>query len=161
MSSSKERKSERLVMSRRTFLSVSACATAAFMADRVIKRPELSLILPPEESTEETISEKWIATSCLNCPARCATRVRVVNGKAVRIAANPLSRVSEGKTCPRSHIGLQVLYDPDRLKGPLKRTNPAKGKAVDPKWVSISWEQALNEVSSRLKSLRDRGQPHQ
>ena len=72
--------------------------------------------------------EKWIATSCLNCPARCAIRVRILNGKAVKITGNPLSFVSEGKVCPRAHVGLQVLYDPGRILFPLKRTNKEKGK---------------------------------
>jgi len=147
-------------MSRRTFLGVSASAAAVLAAGYAIKRPEISSVLPPRDSAEGVITEKWIATSCLNCPTRCATRVRVVNGKAVRIAGNPLSEFSEGETCPRSHIGLQVLYDPDRVTGPLKRTNSAKGKAEDPKWEPISWDQALNEVSGRLRALREKEQPH-
>jgi anaerobic selenocysteine-containing dehydrogenase len=120
----------------------------------------LQLSLSPQEhdEVEGVVTEKWIATSCLNCPTRCATEVRVVNGKAVRIAGNPLSKVSEGENCPRSHIGLQVLYDPDRVRGPLKRTNPRKGKSVDPKWTPISWDQALTEVSDNLKALREKGQ---
>jgi anaerobic selenocysteine-containing dehydrogenase len=87
--------------------------------------------------------------------------VRVVNGKAVRITGNPLSQVSEGVNCARAHVGLQVLYDPGRVTSPLKRTNPMKGKGIDPKWLPISWGQALSEVCERLKSLRGKGQPHQ
>jgi anaerobic selenocysteine-containing dehydrogenase len=36
--------------------------------------------------------------------------------------------------------------------------NKEKGKGVDPKWISIPWDQALDEVTSRLKSLRDHAQ---
>ena len=126
----KEGKSNRLRISRRAFLGVSA-ATAAFLAvGYAIKRTAFGFISPisaPADIYEE-VTEEWIATSCPNCPTRCATVVRVVNGKAVRIASNPLSKVSEGETCPRSHIGFQVLYDPNRAEGPLKRTNPQKGK---------------------------------
>jgi len=154
-------KPKRLGISRRAFLGISAGAAAVIAATYALKkRPEIRLVLPPQDISQETITEEWIATSCLNCPTRCATKVRVVNGKAVRIAINPLSEVSEGETCPRSHIGLQVLYDPDRVEGPLKRTNPQKGRGIDPQWTSISWEQALSEVGSRLKSLREQGQPH-
>ena len=158
----KEGKSNRLRISRRAFLGVSA-ATAAFLAvGYAIKRTAFGFISPisaPADIYEE-VTEEWIATSCLNCSTRCATVVRVVNGKAVRIASNPLSKVSEGETCPRSHIGLQVLYDPNRAEGPLKRTNPQKGKGIDPRWAPISWDQALSEISSRLSSLRGQGQPH-
>jgi anaerobic selenocysteine-containing dehydrogenase len=66
----------------------------------------------------------------LNCPARCGIRVRVVNGKAVKITGNPNSLVSEGKICPRAHVGLQVLYDPGRILFPLKRGNREKGKGI-------------------------------
>lgn len=153
-------KSEGLVVSRRAFLGVTAAAGAAIAASHVIKRPGIVSALTPQETTEGVITEKWVVTSCLNCPTRCATKVRVVNGKAVRIAENPLSKVSEGKLCPRSHVGLQVLYDPDRGRTPLKRTNAQKGKDVDPGWVSISWDEALGEVNRRLKTLRDKNETH-
>ena len=125
-----------------------------------LKGPKIGAASSTEEPPYGTVSEKWINTSCLNCPARCATRVRVVDGKAVRIAGNPLSRVSEGENCPRSHIGLQVLYNPDRIKSPLKRTNFQKGKGIDPGWAPISWDQALKEVGSRLKALREKREAH-
>lgn len=96
----------------------------------------------------------------MNCQARCAIRVRVVNGKAVKITGNPVSRVSEGKICPRGHMGVQVLYDPGRIQAPLKRTNKEKGTGVDPKWVSITWDEALGEVTDRLKGLREKGEPN-
>jgi anaerobic selenocysteine-containing dehydrogenase len=83
-----------------------------------------------------------------------------LNGKAVKITGNPLSSVSDGKICPRGHLGLQVLYDPGRIRFPLKRTNKEKGKEIDPKWIRLSWEEAIDEVAHRLKSLRDKAQPH-
>jgi len=112
------------------------------------------------QKNTQNAPEKWMATSCLNCSARCAIRVRIANGKAVKITGNPLSLVSDGKICPRAHIGLQVLYDPGRIYSPLKRINKEKGKEIDPKWIPISWDQALDEVTNRLNSIRDRAQPH-
>jgi anaerobic selenocysteine-containing dehydrogenase len=164
MSSSETDKNDRSSISRRTFLKVSAAAGTVLLASRFIRpsqvnEPDAAPGSPPE-NTEGVVTEKWVPTSCLNCATRCATIIRVVNGKAVRIAGNPLSQVSEGEICPRGHIGLQVLYDPERITRPLKRTNPAKGRDIDPEWTAISWSQALNEVGSRLKTLRDRGEPH-
>jgi len=153
-------KSESLRVSRRAFLGVTVTATATIAASHVIKQPSIAFARTREGTTEGVITEEWIATSCLNCTSRCATKVRVVNGKAVRIAENPLSKVSEGKVCPRSYVGLQVLYDPDRATTPLKRTNIQKSKGVDPKWVQISWDEALGEINRRLKSLRDMSEPH-
>ena len=161
-SDSKTRKRNFLsAISRRTFLKISALTGFAALASRLIGHPVLGASVSTPESGEGVITEKWVPTSCLNCSTRCATKVRVVNGNAVKITGNPLSQVSEGENCARAHVGLQVLYDPDRVTGPLKRTNPVKGKGIDPKWAPVSWSQALSEVSERLKSLRDKGQPHQ
>ena len=154
------KKGDRFSINRRTFLKVSALTGAAVAASRLIKYPEIIPLNSPAESTEGVITEKWLTTSCLNCSTRCATQVRVVNGKAVKISGNPQSRVSEGEICPRGHIGLQVLYDPVRVSGPLKRANPTKGRGVDPHWTPISWSQALSEVSARLRQLRGEAQPH-
>ena len=159
--SSKGKKRGRFNVSRRTFIKLSALTGAAVVTGRVVSHPVLGSVVSVPEGGENVITEKWIAASCLNCSTRCATRVRVVNGKAVKITGNPLSRVSEGENCARAHIGLQVLYDPGRISTPLKRTNPVKGRGVDPGWTPISWGQALNEVSERLKSLRVKRQPHQ
>jgi len=156
----KSGKSGRLLLSRRTFLGVSAAATATLTASLALKRPEVKF-LSPSENTYEQVTEEWIATSCLNCPTRCATKVKIQNGNAIKISGNSLSKVSEGKTCPRCKIGLQELYDTNRVKTPMKRNNPEKGKGVDPQWTETTWGEALSEISSKLKSLRDSGQPHQ
>ena len=118
-------------MDRRSFLRLSAFAVAAGGVSQIIKLSDVSAASGLKKNTLKNIAEeKWIATSCLNCPACCAIRVRRVDGKAVKIAGNPLSAVSEGKVCPRAHIGLQVLYDPERIGFPLKRANRKKGRGA-------------------------------
>ena len=157
---SAEEKSRGWLVSRRSFLAISGCALAAIAASQLLRKPEASLIQPLLSSQEAShIDEKYVVTSCLNCSGRCAITVRVVNGKAVKIAGNPLSQASEGTVCPRAHIGLQVLYDPERIRTPLKRTNTAKGRGVDPGWAPVSWEEALSEVAGRLHELRSRAEP--
>lgn len=156
----KERNGFKLEMNRRKFLKCSAFTAVAVGASKLTGQLDTLTASPLQKNIQKNFEEKWVATSCLNCPARCATRVRVVNGKAVKITGNPLSQISEGKICPRAHIGLQVLYDLERTNTPLKRTNHKKGKGVDPKWIPISWDQALNEVTNRLKKLRENGEPH-
>ncbi len=148
-------------ISRRTFIKLTALAGVAAAVTRFFSRPALgSAVFSPElPGGDGVITEKWVPTSCLNCATRCATRVRVVNGRAVKVTGNPLSKVSEGENCARVNVGLQVLYDPARITTPLKRTNPAKGRGINPGWTEISWERALHEVGERLKALRENGQP--
>ncbi|MBM4462826.1 MAG: hypothetical protein FJ012_05750 [Chloroflexi bacterium] len=147
--------SEGFKVSRRAFLALSAGTAAVVAARYAIKWPKFSPKSAPKDGTEGVQTETWVSTSCLNCPGRCPINVRVVNGKAVRILGNPKSNYTEGKTCPRSHIGLQVLYDPERTKTPLKRTG-AKGRGQDPKWQPISWQAALEEISGKLATISGR-----
>jgi anaerobic selenocysteine-containing dehydrogenase len=147
-------------MKRRTFLKLSALTGAAVGAGKILSPHDTPSAQPLSPKNPSVLEEKWVVTSCLNCQARCAIRVRVVNGKAVGITGNPLSKVSEGKICPRGHIGLQVLYDPGRINTPLKRKNNQKGKGIDPQWVSIGWDQALGEITDRLNKLREKGEPN-
>ncbi len=152
---SNPQKNGALSITRRTFLKGAALAGAGVLAG-----PEIissAATIPPSAK----IRERIVSTSCLNCPASCAIRVRIVNGKAVSIGGNYLSQVSGGKTCPRAHIGLQVLYDPSRIQTPMKRTRREKGKNIDPQWAPLTWDQAFQEITDRLRSLRDQGRPHQ
>ncbi|MGD0235382.1 MAG: phenylacetyl-CoA:acceptor oxidoreductase subunit B PadB1, partial [Syntrophorhabdales bacterium] len=88
--------------------------------------------------------DTWISSQCGRCFSNCAIRVRRINGVAVKIEGNPDSWMgSQGGVCGKGASGLQVLYDPNRLNKPLRRTNPEKGLYVDPKWKEISWEEAL------------------
>jgi anaerobic selenocysteine-containing dehydrogenase len=52
------------------------------------------------------------------------------------------------------------LYDPERIFSPLKRSQPKKGKGIAPQWKPISWDQAIEEIVGKLRTLRDTFQPH-
>lgn len=96
----------------------------------------------------------WIPTQCTRCYAYCAIRVRRVNGVAVEIEGEPNSKMgAEGGLCAKGLAGLQVLYDPNRLNVPLRRTNAEKGLFADPKWKEITWEEALDEIVPRLRKI--------
>ena len=155
-----QKKPTGFTLNRRTFIKLSALTGAAIGAGQVLGPAITHSSTPAPPSAAAPLAEKWINTSCINCPARCAIKVRVVDGKAVKITGNPLSLVSEGKICPRAYVGLQVLYDQERVNFPLKRTNPAKGKGSDPKWQPLSWEEALDEIGKRLQALRQKEEPH-
>jgi anaerobic selenocysteine-containing dehydrogenase len=58
------------------------------------------------------------------------------------------------------HLAIQQAYDPDRLKTPMKRTNPKKGRNEDPRFVPISWDEALGTIADKIKELRDNDETH-
>lgn len=106
------------------------------------------------EHKPEIYQDMWVPTVCGRCYSSCAILVHVVNGVAVKIEGNPESPMgSRGGVCSKGLSGLQVLYDPNRLNVPLRRTNPEKGLYADPKWKEISWDEALEEIATRLKKV--------
>ncbi len=62
-----------------------------------------------------------------------------------------------GKVCVRAYALVQKLYNPHRVRQPMRRTNPRKGRYEDPGWVPIAWDEALDLLAERLRALRARG----
>ena len=84
----------------------------------------------------------------------------VIDGRAVKIRGNARSKVNGKASCPRAHLGLQQVYDPDRIKTPMKRTNPKKGRKEDPGFVPISWDEALDKIADKIMELRKNDETH-
>jgi len=141
-----------MAVTRRLFLKTSAAASAGVAISTQVPKAFASV----EGSQLTHRDEKQVAGVCLQCPAACGIMVRVVDGRAVKIEGNPEHPINLGKLCPKGQAGLQFLYDPDRIKGPMKRVG-ARGEG---KWQPISWDEALDTVAHRLKGLRDTGEAH-
>jgi anaerobic selenocysteine-containing dehydrogenase len=62
--------------------------------------------------------------------------------------------------CPRPNIALQQVYDPDRIKTPMRRTNPKKGRDEDPGFVPISWDEAMGLIADKMMALRANEETH-
>jgi len=144
---------------RRDFLKVgmAAGATAALGV------PDLNVFAVQKDSemiSGQTDPGKWIPSTCQGCTQWCPIEVFVQKGRAVKVRGNRLSKVNNGYVCPRGHLILQELYDPDRIKVPMKRTNPKKGRGIDPKFVPISWDEALSIIADKLIELRNNKEPH-
>ena len=95
----------------------------------------------------------WIKTTCGGCYGNCHTRVHRVNGMAVKIEGEPDCPWTEGSICGKGASPLQILYDPNRLNYPVKRTNPEKGIGIDPKWQRITWDEALETIAGKLREI--------
>jgi len=100
-------------------------------------------------------SERWVKSTCCHCVNFCGINVKM-DGDTIRVIYPDPARAPyyNHGICPKGVSGLFNTYNPYRLKKPLKRTNPRKGIDVDPQWVEISWEEALNTVTERLKQIR-------
>ncbi|MCX7897812.1 MAG: molybdopterin-dependent oxidoreductase [Rhodocyclaceae bacterium] len=148
-------------LSRRRFLQATGAAAGA---TAVVGGVGYSTLAPSENAhaQEKTAGggTKITKSVCAQCPARCGIDVYTTDGRVHAIYGNPEHPIANGKLCPKGHLGAYFLYDPDRFRGPMKRTNPKKGRNEDPKFVPITWDEALNTIAARLQALRDKGESH-
>ena len=104
---------------------------------------------------------KTYDTYCYQCVSGPEiVTVTVKNGVATKIS--PCHRAGEvhpggGKACVKAFGLIQKTYNPHRLTTPMKRTNPKKGRNEDPGFVPISWDEALDIVADKFKSVRAKG----
>lgn len=143
-------------ISRRDFLKLGgvAAGTAAVLGG--LQQVLSAQAAPATVSSIQTAAEqKVVASTCHLCSAGCGILVRVANGKAVKLEGNPMHPVNQGALCPKGQAAPELLYNPDRLTGPMKRDR-ASGQ-VSP----LSWEEATQLVADKLKGLREAGHPEQ
>ena len=108
-------------------------------------------VIPPEDYLPGVAT--WYNTVCNQCSAGCGISVRVREGKAKKIEGNPVHPVSQGRTCARGQAGLNVLYNPDRIRTPLQNI----GQRGSPDFSEISWDEALTAAASRIGRLKIEG----
>lgn len=145
-------------MSRRRFLRLATgvAATAAalgsgrglryFLEDEA-ERTKLSF--------ETAENEKIVPTVCLLCPSGCGMLARVADGNLVKLEGSPMHPVNLGALCPKGQAAPELLYNPDRLTGPMRRV----GERGAGQWESISWDEAAQIVTENLEDLRKNGRP--
>lgn len=137
-------------VSRRAFLKTGGIVGgSAFLGGHLQSLAPAAFAGTPEKI------EKELYGTCGVCSMGCAYIAGLRDGRIVRLKGNPNDQTAEGKLCVKGYSGINLLYDPDRLKYPMKRTNPEKGIGVDPKWVKISWDEALDLTAGKLKEVRD------
>lgn len=150
-------------LNRRRFLQVSG-ATGVLAGSGLtltsLKPREAQARQNPDARPWGSKDTKITKNICHQCPARCGIDVYTTNGRVHGIYGTIDHPISNGRLCPKGHLGTYLLYDPDRFKGPMRRTNPEKGRDVDPGFVPISWDEALALVAERLNNLRQRNESH-
>ncbi|AET68151.1 anaerobic dehydrogenase, typically selenocysteine-containing [Desulfosporosinus orientis DSM 765] len=140
-------------MSRRSFIKGSSAVVGAAIAGGVLLDTGRGGLVETK-TAKAAGTEKWVKSYCGSCIwANCGTEVKVVDGVAVELRGNKDHPNNQGTLCPRGSAQLMSTYNPYRVKTPLKRTNPEKGLDVDPKWVEISWDEAISTIAQRLKSV--------
>ncbi len=91
-----------------------------------------------------------IRTVCAHdCPDMCSLLVHTDNGRIAKIEGDPNHPLTAGFACGKVNRDADLVYSPDRLKTPRKRTGP-KGSG---QFAPISWDEALDTIVARWKAL--------
>jgi anaerobic selenocysteine-containing dehydrogenase len=106
--------------------------------------------------TGTALGEGWVRSTCIICLNRCGILAHVGDDGVVdKILGDPDSPHNHGKTCAKGDSGMEGLNVPDRITTPLRRRNPEKGIGVDPRWEPITWDEALDEIAARMRTIRE------
>ena len=144
-------------MDRRSFLKIGAASAAlsATSGTALIQARELPHIGGKDFSAKTGQRRQAIASACWQCVTRCPNISYVEDGRLVKIEGQPNSIRTHGVMCAKGQGGVNQSSDPDRILYPMRRV----GKRGEGHWKRISWEEALTELASKLKKLRNTGEP--
>ncbi|WP_172135084.1 molybdopterin-dependent oxidoreductase [Adlercreutzia sp. ZJ473] len=95
---------------------------------------------------------KLVKTNCFECHAKCGVLCEVnKDGELVSVKGNPEDPRSEGRLCSKGLSAKKILYDPERLRWPLRR----KGERGAGDWERITWDEALDWLEGRIRAITD------
>ena len=98
---------------------------------------------------------KYVKTFCKNCHGACGVIVTVVDGVIRKLEGDPDFPITKGKMCPKGLAAIQEVYNPNRLRYPLKRS----GERGEGKWQRISWEEASDTIASKMRESMGKNGP--
>jgi anaerobic selenocysteine-containing dehydrogenase len=114
-------------------------------------RSNLGATLIVDAITKELIMAEWKKTTCVLCANICGLEAFVEGNRITRVRGDKDNPRSRGYVCRKGLSIKHYQHHADRLTHPLKR--------VGERFEKISWEQAIEEVSTRLKAVVDEHGP--
>ncbi len=138
-------------LSRNEFLRVSAGVAGSAAA--LGAASSLFSSLTAEASLQTATEERIVPTVCSLCPSGCGMLARVADGNLVKLEGSPMHPINLGALCPKGQAAPELLYNPDRLTGPMQRDRNTN------EWHEISWGEATRVVAQKLNDLRKAGMP--
>lgn len=95
-------------------------------------------------------ASKQVPSFCALCVSRCGAIATLEEGRFTKLEADP-SHPTGQALCIKGKVAPEIVYSPERLLHPMKRTRP-KGDS-DPGWQRISWDEALDSVARKMTEL--------
>src|SRR5476649_1335304 len=154
MSDSKSSQPDQSGISRRSLVKGT---TLAGMAAAIggISLPFKSLRAENIPASAKVADEKIVWSACtVNCGSRCPLRMHVVDGEIRYVETDNTGddnydALHQVRACLRRRSMRRRVYNPDRLKYPMKRV----GKRGEGKFKQISWDEAFDTLAGSLKDI--------
>ena len=137
-------------LTRRSFLKAGAGAGGGALASFLSGKPK-TLVARAEAQAQA--AEEWVPTTCWIGKQDCGMLARRIGGRVVKFEGDPKHPRNVGTLCPKGMAQIMAIYDPNRVKAPLIRTNE-KGKPGT--WRQASWDEALTLVGNKIREVRAR-----
>ncbi|MCL2854380.1 MAG: molybdopterin-dependent oxidoreductase [Defluviitaleaceae bacterium] len=106
---------------------------------------------PSYTETQQAADVELKASFCNACSSHCGMWIHVKNGRAWKVTGHENHNRSLGTLCARAHGHLAWIYDPGRVRTPLK-------KVGENQFEPISWQQAAQEIGNKLREVRESGE---
>ena len=135
---------------RRDFLKIIGATSGVAATGCAQELPEklLPYVVQPDEVIPGVAA--WYSGSCGECSAGCGVLVRTREGRVTKVEGNAGHPINRGGLCSRGQSAVQSLYDPDRVREPLKR-------GVNGAFKPISWSDANSDLAKQLSAVSKSG----
>ncbi|HUK91879.1 MAG TPA: hypothetical protein VLZ81_15865 [Blastocatellia bacterium] len=138
-------------LSRRTFLKTGVAGTVGLSVLGFDLQP-----LQAQSSTLKISRTTQTRSTCPYCSVSCGIIIHTIGDGAknvtpqvVHVEGDPDHPINRGTLCPKGSSLLQDIVNDRRLLKPQVR------RPGSDHWEDISWDQAIDEIATRTKSLRD------
>ncbi len=138
-------------LTRRKFLQTATLAAASVPLANVVTA-QAGVAKSPFTPSGTMADKTMVGGICEMCFWRCQLVGKVRGNKLMKLEGNPKSIDNGQSICARGNAGVQLLYDRDRLKYPMKNV----GQRGAPKWKRISWDEALDTCAKKLKATEQK-----
>lgn len=144
-----------LKVTRRNLLKTGAAVGALTAASSLFvgRMNTIRAVGAPKPDLQLTPVEEWVPTTCWIGKQDCGMLARKIDGRVVKFEGHPANPRNQGTLCPKGQGQIAALYDPDRVKTPLIRTN---AKGVQGEFRTATWDEALELTAAKMNEVRKR-----
>jgi formate dehydrogenase alpha subunit len=87
-----------------------------------------------------------VQSVCPFCGCGCTIRLKVKEGRVVRVIPNNEDPVTRGALCVKGSYGFDFIQSRDRITSPQLK--------VEGRFEAVSWEEAFNVIAERLNQIK-------